>query len=464
MAIKKNNKGFSLVEVIVAVAIFAILIIPITTQLISAVKTNKTSTKKQYAIEKAEEIMESFKVCELGDTITIADGNSKDYEGDADYDATAHDYIFTKNPSKSSTATYECPDGTKVTYNEDVYECNTISLGKTYESYTATVTVSNLAYAVSTAGYIWDSTANDCKKDASGDYIRTTSASGTVRNLDDSQSAIITGATYLGSSSGVDQNNLDTLAFQYFREAKVDILSNYPVYYSQYTTGADYFASDSFEKHTTIKVTSTGTTESPKYKVQCIVEYTDKTNLTVIQSEYTSSGDNVYKPDSAYGESGVVYEKEFSGSLPPIYLLYTPATYNGVFCLSDYIDVDVSGLKEGDLAKVYVFKSAAEIDSKYADIICEQFGVDSIDDLVYNNPSYHTSQADVKTAVNLTAGVDDRLKLYSNFSIDSANSNIYVAGTDEDENDDTYLYDINVTLTTDSSKDKTEVSGTRGKK
>lgn len=57
---KINNKGFSLVEVIVAIAIFAILIIPLTTQLISAVNTNTKTTKKQYAVEMAEELMESF--------------------------------------------------------------------------------------------------------------------------------------------------------------------------------------------------------------------------------------------------------------------------------------------------------------------------------------------------------------------------------------------------------------------
>lgn len=49
---KNNNKGFSLVEVIVAIAVFAILIVPLTSQLIGAIRTNETSKKKQYAIER----------------------------------------------------------------------------------------------------------------------------------------------------------------------------------------------------------------------------------------------------------------------------------------------------------------------------------------------------------------------------------------------------------------------------
>lgn len=50
--VKSNNKGFSLVEIIIAAAIFAILIYPITNALITATKTGTKSTKKQYAVER----------------------------------------------------------------------------------------------------------------------------------------------------------------------------------------------------------------------------------------------------------------------------------------------------------------------------------------------------------------------------------------------------------------------------
>ena len=62
---KKNNKGFSLIEVIIAVAVFAILIAPLTAQLISAINVNTKSTKKQYAIEKADDIMELIKTANM---------------------------------------------------------------------------------------------------------------------------------------------------------------------------------------------------------------------------------------------------------------------------------------------------------------------------------------------------------------------------------------------------------------
>ena len=73
--VKSNNKGFSLVELIIAAAVFAILVYPITNALIAATKTTSTSTKKQYAVEKAEEIMENFKTADLGDKVALPDDN-----------------------------------------------------------------------------------------------------------------------------------------------------------------------------------------------------------------------------------------------------------------------------------------------------------------------------------------------------------------------------------------------------
>ena len=112
---KNNNKGFSLVEVIVAIAVFAILIVPLTSQLIGAIRTNETSKKKQYAIEKAEEIMEQFKVCDFSKDIRIPDGNS------------TGDYLFTL--SNSEKKSMSLPNGKTVDYSIDTYKCN-LSLGE----------------------------------------------------------------------------------------------------------------------------------------------------------------------------------------------------------------------------------------------------------------------------------------------------------------------------------------------
>lgn len=98
-----------------------------------------------------------------------------------------------------------------------------------YEKYDCTVTVNDIAHAVATKGYVWDANTNDLKKDGS-EYVRLTSGVGTVRNLDNKQSAIIAGATYMGATSGIEGNSLDNQAAAYFKDVKVDILKEIPFY------------------------------------------------------------------------------------------------------------------------------------------------------------------------------------------------------------------------------------------
>lgn len=442
---KINNKGFSLVEVIVAIAIFAILIIPLTTQLISAVNTNTKTTKKQYAVEMAEELMESFKVCDLKDAITISDGDA----------ASSSEYVFSKTASENKTITLPDASATVVPYTVDTYECNDIAIGGNFETYTCTVTVNSAAYAVSSKGYVYDRENNACKVDGDGNYIKTNPATGTIRNLDNKQAAIITGATYTGQGSGVNENNLDNQAFEHFRDVKLDLLKENKVYYNQYLSGSDYFSSDYFNKYTTIKISKV----SSKYMIECIVRYEDQTQLAVISAKYATGAQNVYYPDSAYG-NGVVYRQEFE-ELPPIYLLYAPAIYNGAYCPRDYISIDNS-LASDVTPKVYIFETASEIKEDYEDIICQQFGISDLNQLVYQSSKYATNQKKVSVRVNLEAGDADKLKVYANFNTDKANSSIDVLDMSKDENDSVYLYDISVTLT-DSEGHKTTVSGTRGK-
>lgn len=440
---KINNKGFSLVEVIVAIAVFAILIIPLTTQLISAVNTNKKTTKKQYAVEMAEELMESFKVCDLKDSITISDGDS----------SSSSEYVFTKSSTETKSVTL--PDSTTVPYTINKYTCNDIAIGENFEKYTCEVTVNSAAYAVSSKGYVYDREKDACKVGDDGKYITTRPATGTIRNLDNKQAAIITGATYTGQGSGVNENNLDNQAFAYFKDIKLDLLKENTVYYNQYLSGSDYFSADYFDKYTTIKVSKVGS----KYVIECSVRYEDQTQLTVISSKYTTDSKNVYKPDTAYGE-GVVYKQEFD-ELPPIYLLYVPAIYNGAYCPSDYIKIDNSAAPDVT-PKVYIFETASKIEDEYKDIICDQFNVSDLEQLVYQNKEYAMDQKKVSVRVNLEAGDADTLKVYANFNIDKTKSNINVLDMSEDENDSVYLYDISITLT-DSEGHKTTVSGTRGK-
>ena len=207
--VKSNNKGFSLVEIIIAAAIFAILIYPITNALITATKTGTTSTKKQYAVEKAEEIMEIFKTADLSGNVNIPDGNG------------TKTYSFTKGTPSGKSITL--PNSKTAEYSDTTYTCNDVSIGKSYETYTCQVDVNDAAYQVLKNGYVLAGLDGGAtfKSDESGAIQTNATESGTIRNLDSKQSAIIIGATYNVAATG---SNLDNLAYQYFLDAKLDVL------------------------------------------------------------------------------------------------------------------------------------------------------------------------------------------------------------------------------------------------
>ena len=330
-----------------------------------------------------------------------------------------------------------------------------MSIGKSFETYTCQVDVNDAAYQVLKNGYVLTGLDGGAtfKSDESGAIQTNATESGTIRNLDSKQSAIIIGATYNVAATG---SNLDNLAYQYFLDAKLDVLRKYDVQYNHYLSGGGTFDEDHFQKNTKIKISKLGST----YTVECYVEYTDYTTVSVIRSEYESSGNNVYKPTTLYGD-GIVYKQEFTNGLPPIYLLYVPAIYNGSYCTTDTITVDNSGISED--AKVYVFETTAELGDTYKKIIREQFKVSNVDDLTYTNASKNTKMSDVKVRLKLAAGAKaTNLNVYANFDFDNENSDYAVERLSEDQSDSVYMYDITVTLT-DSEGNKTTVTGTRGK-
>ena len=173
--VKSNNEGFSLVELIIAAAVFAILVYPITNALIAATKTTSTSTKKQYAVEKAEEIMENFKTADLGDKVALPDDNGTK--------------TYTFNKGTSTKESISLPNSKTASYTDTQYTCNDISIGNNYEKYTCTVDVNDAAYQVLKNGYVLTGLEGGATfKNDGGTVVNTNiTESGTIRNLDSKQ-------------------------------------------------------------------------------------------------------------------------------------------------------------------------------------------------------------------------------------------------------------------------------------
>ena len=65
----KNNQGLTLVELIVSIAILAIIVLPLLTSFVQATKTNVKAKNKQYATEAGQNIMEGLQNVSLEDVV-----------------------------------------------------------------------------------------------------------------------------------------------------------------------------------------------------------------------------------------------------------------------------------------------------------------------------------------------------------------------------------------------------------
>lgn len=487
--VKSNNKGFSLVEVIIAVAVFAILVGPITSSLISALNIGTTSTKKQYAVETAEEILEGFKTVDIsgGKTVSLP----------ADDGSTTYDFAVTNTATRTvslvteSGTTYnnlQKTDGTALTVTATTYTytCNDVALGTNYEKYASSVDVDDCAYQVLKAGYVMTGYTDDTKtkaivKTESGSAVTTgTTSTGVIRNLDGNNAAIIVTATY---NDIAQSNNLDNLAYQNFLDKKKSLIrsSKYTVFATQLDKGINIFQDDMFAKTTTIKISKEGSGTNLKYVVTCSVKYVDNTGLGAIRTDYEKNGDNVYEPELWYSDQGVVYQQSFEGELPPIYLVYVPAIYNGRYVNSDTIVIDNSEIKGDDVkTDVYVLETAADVasaSSTYKDIVTQTLSttktktgrandniITNVNQLIYENSNYVTTMKSVAVNIkktDLSDASSDKVSVYGNFS---ATSDYSYTTLEDDDSGEVYRYDLTVDVTADSgSGTKTTVTGTRGK-
>lgn len=84
---QRNNKGFSLVEVLIAVAVLALLITPILWQVGKTIEVNKASKERQYAIENADNVLEYIQGVPAADLLnmTIVSGSTESIDGKYDF-------------------------------------------------------------------------------------------------------------------------------------------------------------------------------------------------------------------------------------------------------------------------------------------------------------------------------------------------------------------------------------------
>lgn len=120
-----NNEGFSLVELLIAIVILSIIVVPLLHSFVTSARTNAKSRNTMHATAIAEDVMEQFEAHTLGEmadtyeaasvegfTNTVKRGEDIDSDGDLEWVYTfrdssttsgAYDVVTTLDPSAYTT-------------------------------------------------------------------------------------------------------------------------------------------------------------------------------------------------------------------------------------------------------------------------------------------------------------------------------------------------------------------------
>jgi len=152
---KRNNKGFSLIDVIIAVAVLSLLVGPILYQVIQTLKVSSQAKERQYVLDNAEYVVGYFQNTSSSSIASTTDAlNSTDGNVTVDsYDSgkiTCKLYEVGTNASGKPVIQELQVSGSPVTVEYDVtkYSLKDVKLGKNNNTYGREVSVDNLSNTV----------------------------------------------------------------------------------------------------------------------------------------------------------------------------------------------------------------------------------------------------------------------------------------------------------------------------
>ncbi len=348
---KIHNRGVSFIELVIAVAIFGIMISPIVSTLIQTVKTSDKSKKAQTQYEYAENMMENVKNAGsyFYDTATV---------GKDPYLAQMTDGAVTV------TSPYVGKSGGK-DFQRYVITGKAKTSKKNGDYYYA-IHVSNEKYADKEAAEditdVNDPAYEDKYKNPNNTAIPD------ISSFNSSELAIINGT----------MGNYDLTVTNAFMSKKLDILKvGDKARWEQYTKQkADIvaFPNDKAARAVIISVASKKESIDGKlqnvYTVSCRLKYMEKSTYKLKDGVYA----NKYLSDYLSPIEYTPYQQKFVGKLPAIYLMYNPCLYNNNYMNYDYILIDTDDLKAKDTdVNLYIVETAEKYSDDTLDALVEMY-------------------------------------------------------------------------------------------
>lgn len=403
----KKNSGFSIVEVIIALAIFTILMMPIVSTILSSMNTNTKGKEQQYRNEFAQHLLEYAKEDSLENVL-------KDtyYKSVGSYDVEIAMVEKAEIPYiAKEKVTDESGHETIVETNKKApYETYTIkgsmNLGTKHTKYSYVMQISNKSYAEQQA-----------KRQNEGlDYENPNDlAMGLIEDLDYKKVALISGM--MANYDSAVSNTFLTRKLQLLRELAPDV-------YDSYVTGTSVgnpFSSDGVQRK--IVISASGPDATGQYKVECKMQYKDLTGYELPDGTSLSGVMNTRGLDTVeYVPYSTTFEK-----LPNIYLMYNACVYNGYYSPKDYIICDTSGMTDDSPVNVYVVETASNYSENATNVLADAGGLTDAEKTALQNKTLYKKADDnsgrenVEIYMAATKGSTlANLSVYHNFDIDPA--------------------------------------------
>lgn len=262
---KNNNKGFSIAELIVAIAIMTLLLTPILEQLSATLSTNRRAKEQQYAVENAEYVLQyvqSSSLDKLGDETVNDDVYcvSKTISNGEDGSNEKHSCNILVLDVDGGTA---LPEQT-IEYSTYEYELNDVELGSRNTVYKRKVVLDDISNRVKTLSYeASEDLDGDGKNDVyryeivynaktAIDGFRLTSEGSMVKYGDDGYITDIVCRKVLGNSSA-DPNNLNMGNMHNFDYKQMALINGYTTDYDEQAANDFYTETMEILKNSDIK-------------------------------------------------------------------------------------------------------------------------------------------------------------------------------------------------------------------
>ncbi len=461
---KQNNKGFSLIELLIAVAVMTILITPIISQLFMTVKVSSEAKEKQYVVDSVDNVLENFrnidenKIKAAGDPAPYVDSNIGQIEKDGTYNVTCNLYLA---DGTNTTKT--------VTYTQTNYSLTPIGLGRSKANFTdktnynRSVIKNDLYNKLAEAGYqidysitssadaptvggtkfSWRSDNTVGILDANECYTKLVVKPSTGTQKDPNTISVSNLQNIDASSIAIIESDATTLDYQVEKDISA-LLTKYAIDPDNATTTIGKLSDDpkalneyikglinnpfSIDKSRSIHLTITGGTvdanDIPQfYKVRCEVVY---------RIAFKGTGADVIKPfNNNTSVSGTfsypVLDRNYYTDKPTnVYLVYEPlllSTNSGsstrtYYADRDYIDITTDAYTDGtsgtnEKSTIYLIASHDNWAKKTL-TPTDKLVEDGINYNMYR--TYFSGYRDVKIAISSTAG-SNPIDIYTNIGV-----------------------------------------------